>query len=126
MRKGKIAAVAALGLAGVLAFTGCSSRSDSSSTTSPTPVGSNVLPPVIVTPDQTTAEAKVGDTIVFNVEDPENAKISTDNEAVLSVMQGGKEGEALMNPGATALAPGTAVVAITDAAGAREVTVTVK
>ena len=85
-----------------------------------------MLPPIMVEPGTKTVEAKVGDTVVFKVADPENTKIATDNESVLQISQGGKQGDAMMNPGAKALAAGTATVTITGPKGEETVTVTVK
>lgn len=134
MKNSKIVAIAALGLVGAVALVGCSSSSNSNSSSSATPtksaasespIGGNVLPPVMVEPGTTTVSAKVGDTIVFKVADPENTKIATDNEAVLQLTQGGKDGSAMMNPGAKALTAGTAKVTITGPSGEETVTVTV-
>lgn len=114
----RVAAVvaAALATAGLLA--GCSSSSSSdSSAASPaaSPIGGNVLPPVIVDPGQTEATAKVGDTIVINIPEADLAgtTIDTDQPDILEVSQAKQEGDALLNPGAKALAPGTAVITIT-------------
>lgn len=83
--------------------------------------------PVIVEPGQTTAEAHVGETIVFNQPDPANTTIGTDRPDVLKLFQGRDDGSALFNPGAEALAPGVAVVTIRAADGSTsEVTVTVR
>lgn len=112
-----VALVAAtLATAGLLA--GCSSSSSSDSgAASPgaSPIGGNVLPPVMVEPGQTEATAKVGDTIVFNIPQADLAgtTISTDKPEILEVTQAKQEGDALFNPGAKALAPGTATVTVT-------------
>jgi hypothetical protein len=92
------------------------------------PSGSNQLPaPIIVAPDQTTAEARVGETIVFDQPDPANTMISTDRPDVLDLTQGDDDGSALFNPAATALAPGVAVVTIEAKDGTTtQVTVTVR
>ncbi len=110
-------ALAAAALAFVGALAGCSSSSTSSETAAATasPIGGNVLPPVMVEPGQTEATAKVGDTIVFNIPEADLAgtTIDTDNPEVLQVSQAKQEGDALFNPGAKALAAGTATVTIT-------------
>jgi hypothetical protein len=99
---------------------------------SPTPSaatsGSNQLPaPIFVAPDQTTAEAAVGETIVFDQPDPANTTISTDKPDVLELIQGTDDGSAVFNPAAVAQAPGVAVVTITAADGSTTtVTVTVR
>lgn len=110
-------ALAAAALAFVGALAGCSSSSTSTETAAATasPIGGNVLPPVMVEPGQTEATAKVGDTIVFNIPEADLAgtTIDTDNPEVLQVTQAKQEGDALFNPGANALAAGTATVTIT-------------
>lgn len=113
--------------AGALVVSACGSSSSSDTAASPaapspadpstqaSPIGGNVLPPVIVEPGQTEASAKVGDTIVFNVAADKLAgtTISTDQPSLLELSQAKQEGDALFNPGAKALAAGTAVVTIT-------------
>lgn len=115
----KIAIIAAAGLAGALALGGCSSSSSSTSeSASPTasPSGSaGMIGPIMVPAGQTDVEATVGRTIVFDVgSKPGRWKIETDNTEVLKVTPGGKEGDATFNPGAEALAVGTATVTLTD------------
>ena len=91
----KFAAIAAIAAVGAVVLVGCSSGSSSSSSSSAaaseSAIGGNVLPPVMVEPGTKTVTAKVGDTIVFKVADPENTKIATDNESVLQLTQGGKD-----------------------------------
>lgn len=108
------------------------SASQSSATASPSGsasqsnIGGDVLPPVMVAPGQTTANAKVGETVVFSVSDPTTTKISTDRPDVLTLTQGRTDGSATFNPGAEAVGPGVAVVTVTQANGTTEkVTVTV-
>ncbi len=126
------------GTAAVLALTGCSSSS-SDTTSSPSPAATSaeattspdagMIGPIVVEPDQTEVEATVGRMIDFQVGDsPEHWTIETDNPEVLSVTPGKKEGDAYFNPGAEALAVGTATVTLTDTKGdldAMEYTVTV-
>lgn len=85
--------------------------------------------PIVVAPDQTEVEATVGRMIDFTVgDDPQHWTIETDNPEVLKVTDGKKEGDAYFNPGAEALAVGTATVTLTDTEGdldAMEYTVTV-
>jgi len=115
-------AVAAGALALSAALTGCSSSSSESTDAE----NSQMLPPVIVTEDATTAEAKVGDTVVFNVPDPETATISVDDPTILEVEQGYTDGSALFNPGAKALKKGKATVTLeVEGAPARTIEVTV-
>jgi len=104
-------ALAAGGLALAAALTGCSS-SNSSSESSASASATQVLPPVIVTEGETTATAKVGDTVVFNVADPVNTTVSVDKPDVLEIEQGYTDGSATFNPGGKAITKGTAEVTI--------------
>jgi hypothetical protein len=116
----------------VSAVAGCATDSSDGDGSSAAPSmassGSNQLPaPVFVAPDQTTAEAAVGETIVFTQPDPANTTISTDKPEVLELIQGTDDGSAVFNPAAVARAPGVAVVSIEAADGStRQVTVTVR
>jgi hypothetical protein len=124
----RVAVAVALAVAAAAGCAGSSSDGVQQSTTpSIAASGSIGLPaPVIVNPEQTTAEATVGETIVFNQPDPANTTISTDRPDVLELTQGWDDGSAVFNPAATALAPGVAVVTITALDGSRtQVTVTV-
>lgn len=119
-----LALVAATGTAGLLLFAGCGSDSSgdeatpsaaatsASAAASESPIGGSVLPPVIIPEDATSATAKVGDTLVFTVDDPVNTKISTSDTSILELTQGYSDGSATFNPGAKALAAGTAVVTV--------------
>ena len=120
--------VAALAVAGLAACSSSSSSSSSSSaSSSASPSSAASLPaPIIVTPGQITASAKVGETVVFNVADPTKTKVSSDKPEVLDPQQGHTDGSAVFNPGGKALSPGTAVITITAADGSTStVTVTV-
>lgn len=124
----RAAAVAAAALIGIAAFAGCSSTSSDQGTSesSTQAGGSQVLPPVIVEPGQTTTSAKVGDSIYINVADPVTTTISTSTPDLVEVSQGYSDGSAVFNPGAKALAPGDAVITIQPADGAAyDLTVTI-
>jgi hypothetical protein len=129
-RRAKAAIAVAVALS-VAAAAGCASGSSDGVQESTTPSAASSatigLPaPVIVDPDQTTADATVGETIVFNQPDPANTTISTDRPDVLELTQGWDDGSAVFNPAATALAPGVAVVTIEAHDGSTtQVTVTV-
>jgi len=85
-----------------------------------------VLPPVMVMPTDTTATAKVGDTIVFKVDKLAGTTISTDNADMFELVQGGEKDGAEFNPGAKALMAGTGVVTVTNPdSSTRDVTITV-
>lgn len=127
----------ALGASAVM-LAACGSSSDSESSASPAATsasasasvpepGGSMLPPVIVPDDATTATAKVGDTIVFNVEDPVGTKIATDTPDLLDLTQGYNDGSATFNPGATALKAGQATVTLTEPdEPVRTVTITIE
>ena len=122
-------AIAATALTAVALISGCSSTS-SSDAASPaaSEVGGQVLPPIMVEEGQTEATAKVGDTIVFNTpaDNLAGTTIATDQPDLLEISQAKQEGDALFNPGAKALAAGTAVVTITNPDGStRDVTITI-
>lgn len=93
-----------------------------------TPTPSTGLPaPVMIEPGQTSAQARVGDTLVFVQPDPANTTIGTDNPDLLDLIQGSDDGSAQFNPAATAKAPGVAVVTITAGDGSTSrVTVTIR
>lgn len=77
-----------------------------------------MIGPIMVEPLQAEVEATVGRDIVFNVgDDPGQWEITTDNEAVVSVVAGGERDGATFNPGAQALSVGKATITLTDANG---------
>ena len=123
----------ALGLGAVAlaaaSLTACSSSSggSSSSSESASAIGGGVTAPIIVEPGTTSVTAKVGNNIVFNVNDPAKTKTITDKPEVLEITQGKDDGSAVFNPGAKALAAGVATVTITLAdGGSTTITVTVE
>lgn len=122
-------AIAATALTAVALISGCSSTSGSDAASpAASEVGGQVLPPVMVEEGQTEASAKVGDFIVFNTPTDQLAgtTIATDQPDLLEISQAKQEGDALLNPGAKALAAGTAVVTITNPDGStRDVTITI-
>jgi hypothetical protein len=107
-------------------------------TTSPTPVppsaapsgspaGGELVGPVILDPQNTSATVTVGRMVVFNVDDPETWEVSADPEGVVEVQEGRNDGSATFNPGAEALKPGKATVTLTNPAGDKLVfTITVE
>lgn len=85
-----------------------------------------MLPPIMVNPGDTATTVPVGRYVVFTVTDPAHTKVSTDAPDLLELSQGHDDGSAVFNPGARALAAGTAIVTITQADGSTSaVTVTV-
>lgn len=127
-RPARVGALAAAALIGMAALVGCSSTtSDQASSAATAQIGgSQVLPPVIIEPGQTTATAKVGDLLYISVADPVTTTVSTSTPDLVEVTQGYDDGSAVFNPGATALAPGEAVITIAPAGGdAYDLTVTI-
>jgi hypothetical protein len=113
----KIAAIGAISILGVTVLAGCSSSDESATDTATSSEVSQMLPPVIITADQMDAAAVVGDMIDIVVDDPVNTVIAVDNADVLEIAQGYDDGSAIFNPGAKALAPGTATITVTNPDG---------
>lgn len=86
--------------------------------TSPTTtgaVGGNVLPPVVLTPSQTSTTVKVGTVVTFNMGDPGQGKYvaTSDNTAVFTVdSEGETRGTATYNAGGKAVGKGKAKVSV--------------
>ena len=113
----KFAAIGAIGILGVTVLAGCSSSDESATDTATSSESTQMLPPVIITPDQMDATAVVGDMIDIVVDDPVNTVIAVDNADVLEITQGSDDGSAIFNPGAKALAAGTATITVTNPDG---------
>ncbi len=125
-RMNKIASIGAVSILGVTVLAGCSSSDETATDTATSSETSQMLPPVIITADQMDASAVVGDMIDIVVDDPVNTTIAVDNADVLEITQGTDDGSALFNPGAKALAPGTATITVTHPDGStRDILVTV-
>ena len=132
-RTGRIVAASATALLGIAVLAGCSASTSSTpaapasdAAASAGVIGGDVLPPVIVEPTATTAEAKVGDTVVFNVDKLAGTTISTTTPELVELTQGGEQDGAEFNPGAKALAAGTAIVTVTNPdSSMRDVTITI-
>ncbi len=125
-RMNKIASIGAVSILGVTVLAGCSSSDETATDTATSSEMSEMLPPVIITADQMDASAVVGDMIDIVVDDPVNTTIAVDNADVLEITQGTDDGSALFNPGAKALAAGTATITVTHPDGStRDIVVTV-
>jgi len=125
-RMNKVAAIGAISILGVTVLAGCSSDTESATDTATSSETTQMLPPVIVTADQMDVAAVVGNMIDIVVDDPVNTTIAVDNSDVLEITQGKDDGSALFNPGAKALAVGTATVTVTNPDGTtRDIVVTV-
>ena len=92
---------------------GCSKSDSSASTT--TAKNSQVLPPTILGPAQTTATVKVGTVVTFNLGNPEPGKYiaKSDDPKVFEIIStGGSQGAYTTNAGGKAIATGTANVTV--------------
>ena len=124
------AAVSAAALLGVAVLAGCSSSSsDTASSASAAASGSTeMLPPVIITEDQTSATCAVGNFLDIIVPEDKLAgtTVASSDTALISVTQAKEEGGALFNPGGECLAAGEAVITVTNPDGsAREIAMTI-
>ncbi len=126
-RGASVITVGVLALGGAGSLAACSSGASADPTSTATPSGAQMIGPVMVEPGQTEVSVAVGRMVVFNVADPTAEMIATDNPEVLNVTPGRDDGSAVFNPGAEALAPGTATVTLTnmDTGATQVVSVTV-
>ena len=127
-RPTSIIAACSIALLGVAVLAGCSSSSSPAPAASASTAASNaeVLPPVMVAEDVTTATAKVGEFIVIQVTKLAGTTIATSTPELLEVTQGGSDGSAEFNPGAKALAVGTGIITVTKPDGSSyDLTVTI-
>jgi len=128
----RVVVVTSIALLGVGVLAGCSSSTSSDASSSAaastaasaaasaaaSPSGTaGMLPPIIVTDGQKTATAKVGDFIDIVVKKPAGTTIDTNKPDILEVSQAHQDGTAVFNPGAKALAPGDAVITVTNPDG---------
>jgi len=115
--RAKSAAVAATALLGITVLAGCSSSSEEpaadETTSQQSEESTQLLPPVIIEPEQKEATAKVGDFIDIVVDDIVGTTVATSDPEILEVTQARQEGDAVLNPGAKALAAGDAVITVT-------------
>ena len=126
------AALAASAVLGVAVLAGCSSSSDSGSTDTAASAeaggSAEMLPPVIITEDQSSATCKVGDFLDIIVAEDKLAGTTVDSSdpALVEVTQARQEGDAIFNPGGTCLAAGEATLTLTDPQGAtRDIALTI-
>jgi hypothetical protein len=117
-------------VAALMAGAGCTAGQDDGgrATTSAASDGASAqLPaPVMVAADQARAQARIGETIVFQQPDPADTRITTDRPDLLELIQGSDDGSAQFNPVAIPRATGVAVVTIEAVDGSTStVTVTV-
>ena len=128
-----VAAVSAAALMGAALLAGCSSSSDSAATASTAASaaasGSAQLPaPVIVEEGATEATCAVGNALDIVVPEDKLAgtTVASSDEAIVTVTQGGQDGDALFNPGGTCVAAGTATITVTNPDSTKyDITVTV-
>jgi len=127
------AAVSAAALLGITVLAGCSSSSsDTESSAAASAAASEgsteMLPPVIITADQSTATCAVGNflDIIIPEDSLAGTTVASSDEALISVTQAKEEGGALFNPGGECLAAGQAVITVTNPDGsAREIAMTI-
>ena len=128
------AALGATALLGVAVLAGCSSSSDSgdaageASASAEAGGSTEMLPPVIITEDQTSATCKVGDFLDIIVPEDILAGTTADSSdpALVEVTQAKEEGGAIFNPGGKCLAAGEATLTLTDPQGAtRDIALTI-
>lgn len=118
-------AIASAGQSAASSVASAASSAASDMASAASSAAASMLPPVIVESNATTATAKVGDSIVFSVDQPTATKISTKDTDIVELTQGYTDGSATYNPGAKALKAGTAVVTVSSSVGDRDVTITV-
>lgn len=115
--------IAAVSVVAVVALAGCSSGSSSSdasggasapASAAPSPIGSGAVAPVTIDMNEAAHDVKVGDTIVFSVNEVVGTTVDSDAPDVVEVFQAKEEGGVVYNPGGKALKPGKATVTITD------------
>ncbi len=127
----RIAVIGVAGLFGVAALAGCSSSSDASSSSSSAAAeaSTGMLPPIIINIDETAATAKVGDFIDILVSDNDLAgtTVSTDKPELIELTQAyEEENGAAFNPGGKTLAPGVAIITVTNPdSTTRDITLTI-
>lgn len=113
----KSAAVAVTALLGITVLAGCSSSSEEpaadETVSEQSEESTQLLPPVIIEPEQKEATATVGDFIDIVVDEVLGTTISTDDSDVLEIYQARQDGDAIFNPGARALAAGDATITVT-------------
>ena len=127
-RSTSIIAAGSIALLGVAVLAGCSSSSSPAPAASASTAASNaqVLPPVMVAEDVTTATARVGEFVVIQVTKLAGTTIATSTPELLEVSQGGSDGSAEFNPGAKTLAVGTGIITVTKPDGSTyDLTVTI-
>lgn len=130
MIRTRTAAISASALLGVALLAGCSSSSDSSTPASAAASDSStaMLPPVIITEDQTAATASVGSylDIVVSENNLAGTTVDTDRPDLVELTQAKEEDGATFNPGGKTLAPGTAIITVTNPnSSTRDITLTI-
>jgi len=95
----------------------CGDSSASSPSTS-----AQVIGPVILNADQTEGEVALGNTVVFDVEDPGAWTLVALPAELVELTPGGEKDGAIFNPGAKALATGNVIVSLTNEATGERLT----
>lgn len=84
-----------------------------------------VIGPVPLGGEETSAEVAVGRTVVFNVEDPAAWKMAADPSDLMELTPGGELDGVMFNPGAAALAAGNVTITLTNDATGEVLTFTI-
>ena len=92
-----------------------------SATSSPS-ASAQVIGPVILSADQTEGEVALGNTVVFDVEDPGAWTLAAVPAELVELTPGGEKDGAIFNPGAKALATGNVIVSLTNEATGENLT----
>lgn len=113
MRATRLLLISAMFLS-VWACGGSNSSSPSSST--------QVIGPVILNAEQTEGEVALGNTVVFDVEDPGAWTLAAVPAELVELTPGGEKDGAIFNPGAKALATGDVIVSLRNEATGESLT----
>ena len=135
-----LAALAASGILATAVLTGCSSSDSTGTATSAAAAvteaassaagegSTSMLPPVIITEDQTEATAKVGDNldIVIAADKLAGTTVSTSTPDLVELTQATEEDGVTFNAGGKALAAGVATIEVTNPdSSVRTITLTI-
>lgn len=109
-------AVAAVAIFALTVFLGSCSSSDNKSSSTTSSVVGNVLPPVVLSPTNTSATVKVGTVVTFNMGEPQGGGkfvAVSETPSVFKVTSEGRvEGGVTYNAGGEAVAKGKTTVSV--------------
>jgi hypothetical protein len=101
--------VASLALVFAIALSACGATSPS-----PSPIGGDIVAPVILDSTQTTGTITVGGFVVFNLDNPTSWKLSADKPDLVELIAGTDDGSSVSNPGAKGLKVGDVKITLDD------------